>query len=118
MAEGNVSLTQCRDLGHREIVALQQLYEDSGPRRCASSPPAATRFYNCAAKRRSFALALVSPEPHETGYSITSLAVASKSGETLSPSVWAAFRFRTRSKVVGRPTGKLPGLVPLRIRPA
>src|SRR5262249_36828825 len=51
-------------------------------------------------------------------HSTTSSARCCKNHGTSSPSALAVLRLMTRSNLVGRTTGKSPGLAPLRIRPA
>src|SRR5262245_26490683 len=51
-------------------------------------------------------------------HSITSSARCCKHHGTSRPSALAVLRLMTRSNLVGRTTGKSPGLAPLRIRPA
>jgi len=51
-------------------------------------------------------------------YSITSLAAAYRAAETIIPSAFAVFKLMTRSNLVGCTTGRSPGFVPLRMRPA
>ena len=48
-------------------------------------------------------------------HSMTSSAPASKDRGTVSPSVFAVFRFMTNSSFVGCSTGKSPGFAPLNI---
>src|SRR5262249_54712459 len=52
-----------------------------------------------------------------TDHSITSSALASNDGGTLSPSILADFRLITSSTLVGCCTGRSAGFSPLRIRP-
>jgi hypothetical protein len=54
--------------------------------------------------------------PSTPSYSITSSAMASTAGGIVRPSALAAFRLITRSNLVGRTTGRSPGLAPLRMR--
>jgi hypothetical protein len=52
-----------------------------------------------------------------TPHSITSLAIARRSGGTVRPRAFAVFRLMTRSKLVGCMTGRSAGTAPLRMRP-
>ena len=49
-------------------------------------------------------------------YSITSVAVASRAGEIVIPSVFAVLMLMTSSYLVGACTGRSPGFSPLRMR--
>src|SRR6516162_6014214 len=66
----------------------------------------------CSRRAAEQACELASP------HSITSSARASSVGGTSRPSVLAVFRLTTSSKLVGCCTVRLPGLSPLRMRPA
>jgi len=50
-------------------------------------------------------------------YSITSSAIETNPGGTVSPSAFAVLKFMTKSNLVGCSTGKSPGFSPLRMRP-